>query len=176
MSHRILPLPLLALLVFAPAASAQTPPDFTAEFLEQFNTSMEKFIALAEAMPAERYTWSPGEGVMEVSRVYMHVAHYNYLYPSRTLGVPLPEGLDISTMEEVRPKTEALAALRASADYVRQAVSSISAEELAQRVELYGRDVPQWSVLFQLLAHMNEHLGQSIAYARMNEVVPPWSN
>jgi hypothetical protein len=35
--------------------------------------------------------------------------------------------------------------------------------------------VPRWAVMLQLVAHMNEHLGQSIAYARANDVVPPWS-
>jgi uncharacterized damage-inducible protein DinB len=40
---------------------------------------------------------------------------------------------------------------------------------------LYGRDVGEWAVLLQLVTHMNEHLGQSIAYARMNGVTPPWS-
>jgi len=47
--------------------------------------------------------------------------------------------------------------------------------QLASQTQLYGRNVQQWAVLLQLLAHMNEHLGQSIAYARMNGVVPPWS-
>ena len=46
---------------------------------------------------------------------------------------------------------------------------------LASDTRLYGRTVDRWAVLVQLVAHMNEHLGQSIAYARMNGVVPPWS-
>ena len=57
----------------------------------------------------------------------------------------------------------------------RQAVRQMPEAQLAQGTRLYGREVPQWSVLLQLVAHMNEHLGQSIAYARMNGVVPPWS-
>ena len=40
---------------------------------------------------------------------------------------------------------------------------------------LYGRRVAGWAVLFQLIAHMNEHVGQSVSYARMNGIVPPWS-
>ncbi len=51
----------------------------------------------------------------------------------------------------------------------------MTAEDLAEGTQLYGRDVAKWAVLVQLLAHMNEHVGQSIAYARMNGVVPPWS-
>ena len=47
--------------------------------------------------------------------------------------------------------------------------------DLTKMTRLYGRDVAQWAVLLQLVAHLNEHLGQSIAYARSNGVVPPWS-
>ena len=47
--------------------------------------------------------------------------------------------------------------------------------DLAAPTRLYGRDVASWSVLLQLVTHMNQHLGQEIAYARMNGVVPPWS-
>jgi uncharacterized damage-inducible protein DinB len=51
----------------------------------------------------------------------------------------------------------------------------MDAAALGEPTRLYGRELPRWGVLVQLVAHMNEHLGQSIAYARMNGVVPPWS-
>ena len=54
-------------------------------------------------------------------------------------------------------------------------LASLSDADLEATTRLYGRDVAQWAVLLQLVAHMNEHLGQSIAYARMNGVTPPWS-
>ncbi|MYA12137.1 MAG: hypothetical protein F4087_16605 [Gemmatimonadetes bacterium] len=68
-----------------------------------------------------------------------------------------------------------LEVLRASMDHVRTVVDGMSDEDMAAMVNLYGRDVAKWGVLFRLLAHMNEHLGQQIAYARSNRVVPPWS-
>ncbi len=60
-------------------------------------------------------------------------------------------------------------------DHVRGVVDGMSDADLAGPVELYGREVAGWAVLLQLITHMNEHLGQEIAYARMNGVVPPWS-
>jgi uncharacterized damage-inducible protein DinB len=78
-------------------------------------------------------------------------------------------------MESVRDKEQILAALRQSQEWVQGAVGAMTAEDLAEETQLYGRDVAKWAVLVQLLAHMNEHVGQSIAYARMNGVVPPWS-
>jgi uncharacterized damage-inducible protein DinB len=152
------------------------PAGFRQEFLGQFNTSMSKFVALAEAMPAEKYAWSPGPGVMSVAKVYAHVAHYNYRYPARSMGVALPAAVGLDTLEAVATKPQVLALLRQSGEFVRAAVNEMSESQLAAQTRLYGRDVQRWAVLFQLLAHMNEHLGQSIAYARMNGVVPPWSS
>ena len=168
-------LPLVLLLAAAEARAQATPPGFREEFLLQFDASMAKFIALAEAMPADRYAWSPGEGVMPVARVYAHVARYNYYYPATALGIAAPGGLDADSVEQRAAKADVVDLLRRSREHVRQAVAAMSDAQLAAPTRLYGRDVPQWSVLLQLVAHMNEHLGQSIAYARMNGVVPPWS-
>jgi len=149
--------------------------DVRDRMMGHFNTAMAKFIALAEAMPPETYTWSPGEGVMEVGQVYMHVAHYNYLYPSQSLGLSLPDGIEMDPMESVRDKAQVVAALQRSRDWVRDNVEAMSAQDLSAETQLYGQTVEKWAVLTQLVTHMSEHLGQSIAYARMNGVVPPWS-
>lgn len=165
----------LLLSAVATAAAQAPPPNFREEFLRQFDWSMSRFVRLAEAMPAERFAWSPGEGVMPVARVYAHVTRYNYYYPSCCLEVAAPEGRDGAATEEVAEKDAVVALLRASGEHVRSTLAAMSDEELAAPTVLYRREVPRWSVLLQLLAHMNEHLGQSIAYARMNGVVPPWS-
>lgn len=145
------------------------------ELMGQFNESMAKFIRLAEAMPADKFTWRPQADAMEVAHVYAHVAHYNYRYPSTAMGVAVPASLKLDTLEAIRDKAQIVQLLRSSADYVRKGIAAMPAEQLDRRTTLYGRSVPHWAVLVQLVAHMNEHLGQSIAYARSNNVVPPWS-
>ncbi len=154
-----------------------TPPNFLVEFEGQFGASASKLVALAEAMPASAYAWSPSEGVASVGRVYMHIARYNYMYPNENLGLDTPVSPAQYRVweDEVTDKAEIVAILKASMEYVSQVASSMRAEELASPTMLYGREVGSWAVLLQLITHMNEHLGQSIAYARMNEVVPPWS-
>src|SRR5688572_18566380 len=164
-----------ALAAQATSAASSTPPGFRAEILGQFESSMSKFVALARAMPAEKYSWAPGEGVMPVARVYGHVARYNYYYPASSMGVAAPVGLGLDSLEKMTRKADIVALLEASAAHVRTAVGQMSEAQLAKPTTLYGRTVPQWAVLLQLVAHMNEHLGQSIAYARSNGVVPPWS-
>lgn len=148
---------------------------FGAEILQQFEASTSKLAALAEAMPESAYGWSPDEGVMPVAQVYMHIARYNFMYPETSMGIPGPADIDQASMEEVRDKVQVLEILNRSIEHVRTLGAALSEEDLEERTTLYGRDVAKWAVLLQLVTHMNEHLGQSIAYARMNGVVPPWS-
>lgn len=167
---------LLGLVCAAPNLSAQSAPtDYRDEFLAHFQRGGMKMTQLADAMPESVYAWSPGEGVMSVARVYMHIARYNYLYLDGSLGMPAPDGVDWQNFESVTDKATIVAALTASIEHVKAHVAAMSEADLTRMTTLYGRDVPGWAVLFQLLSHMNEHVGQSIAYARMNGVVPPWS-
>ena len=169
-------LTLAAVAVLAMPARAQGTPGLGEELRGQFEGSAEKLVALAEAMPAESYSWQPMEGVYTVAAAYMHVARYNYMYPDMYLGVDAPAGVDYASLEErVTTKDEAVRVLAASMDHVRGIMDAMSDADLAKPAELYGREVKSWAVLLQLLTHMNEHLGQAIAYARMNRVVPPWS-
>jgi uncharacterized damage-inducible protein DinB len=167
--------PLFGPFVPATEASAQTSAEIRDVQLRHWESSMRRVMALANAMPARIYTWSPGEGVMEVGQVYMHIARYNYLYASENLGIPLPGGVVMDEMEAVRDKADVMTALQASTDWLRDQITAMTPGELAAETELYGRTVPSWAVLVQLETHLSEHLGQSIAYARMNGVVPPWS-
>lgn len=170
-------LPLLLLATLPAVAVAQgPPPDFKAEFLGQFDASAEKLVSLARAMPADAYDWRPMEGVASVADAYMHIARYNYYYPDTALGVDAPADVEYENLQGVvTEKERVVPILERSMEHVRSHVRQMTSEEMASMTRLYGRDVAQWSVLLQLLTHMNEHLGQQIAYARSNRVVPPWS-
>ena len=173
-AHSRLFLTVAALALAAPLSAQSATPDFREEWRGQFESSARKLVALAEAMPEDAYDWRPMEGVASVVEVYMHIARYNYMYPDQNMGVAASR--PYATLEEDPvTKGEAVEILSASLDHVRAVVDGMSDEELQRPTRLYGRDVANWAVLFQLVTHMNEHLGQSIAYARSNGVVPPWS-
>lgn len=159
------------------AEAQSSPPGFMEEFEGQFGASSQKLVALARAMPASSYDWSPGEGVASVASVYMHIARYNYMYPHENMGreSPVPPAEYARWEDEVTDKDEVVEILEASMRYVREVAGSMSGDDVDETTMLYGRSVGEWAVLLQLVTHMNEHLGQSIAYARMNGVVPPWS-
>ncbi len=176
MSSRLAAIVVLASLLIPGTTSAQEVPIATvrSELVGQFDASARKLVGLAEAMPAESYDWQPMEGVYTVARVYAHIARYNYMYPDQNMGIEAPVAYgDFET--ELTTRAEVTEALAASMDHVRTVIDGMSDARLAERTTLYGRDVAKWSVLLQLVTHMNEHLGQAIAYARMNGVAPPWS-
>jgi uncharacterized damage-inducible protein DinB len=174
--HRVIPVAFLISIGTTPV-SAQNLPDFRAEILGQFEASARRVVALAEAMPADTYDWEPMEGVASVGTVFMHIARYNLMYPEENLGVPGPfPASEYGDWENsVTEKAETVRLLSESMDWVRKVIGDMSDADLESSTVLYGRDVAKASVLLQLVTHMKEHLGQSIAYARMNGVVPPWS-
>ncbi len=158
-----------------PVAAQSTATDYRDEFMHHFRQSTRKILALAEAMPDELYMWSPGPGVLAVGQVYMHIARYNYFYPETALGIAAPSDIDVPNLESITDKAQVTKLLRQSVEHVQQHVSRMTTEDLTRTTTLYRRQIAGWAVLFQLLAHMNEHVGQSVSYARMNGVVPPWS-
>ncbi|MDH3733370.1 MAG: DinB family protein [Gemmatimonadota bacterium] len=145
------------------------------EMLGQFGNSSFKMDALSQAMPADLYDWAPQEGLMTVGVVYAHIARYNFMYLEENLGIPAPEGVDWQNLESLTDKDQIVAALKTSIDHVNAKVAALSEHDLNMTTPLYGREVSGWAVLVQLVAHMNEHVGQAVAYARMNDVTPPWS-
>ena len=167
---------LIIILTTASACRAQSATEtFRTEFLHQFDVSMGKVIALAEAVPAETYARRVVPAVQPLGQIFAHIAQYNYEYPARAMGIDPPAGIDRDTLERVREKAQVVALLRRSAEHVRTSVRRMPEAQLARTATLYGRRVPQWAVLLQLLAHMDDHLGQTIAYGRVSGVVPPWS-
>ncbi|MBO6576631.1 MAG: DinB family protein [Rhodothermales bacterium] len=155
-------------------ASGQT--DVRDRIMDHFNGSVGKMVRLSEAMPSELYSWAPSEGTMTVAEVYAHIARYNFMYLEENLGIPAPEGIDLDTMESETDKEVVRDLLLQSVEHVRKHVPAMTEEALAEETTLYGRAVSSWAVLMQLVAHMNEHVGQAVAYARFNGVVPPWSS
>ena len=145
------------------------------ELLGHFQGSSRKISELARVMPAEKFSWAPGEGVMQVGEVYMHIARYNFMYLDQNLGIAPPNGFDYADIESIRDKDRVREIHEMSVRHVMEQVGALTEAELAGETELYGRTVQGWAVLLQLVSHMNEHVGQSVSYARMNGIVPPWS-
>ena len=144
---------------------------FKAEFLDNLNEVEEKIMELAEATPAERYGWRPAPDVRSISEVYMHVVGGNY-FLSTFLGMEPPK-TNGDVEKKITKKADVVAELRRSFTHLRNAVAATS--DLEKPVRMLGKQTTHRGVLLTAISHLHEHLGQSVAYARMQGVVPPWS-
>ena len=169
---------LLLLALLSPLAAGEgeeNVSEFTRDFLGVYNFSADKLVSLAEEIPADKYSWRPAEGVRSVKEAVLHVAGANYFFAS-LLGTDIPEGVNPRGLEKsVESKEDAIAALKTSYDHARAAVKAVSPENFNQEIDFFGNKVTLRQVIMILGNHAEEHLGQMIAYARSNGVVPPWS-
>ena len=148
---------------------------FRTSLLKSFNEASGKILALAEAVPEEKYAWRPMEGVSSVREVLVHVAETNFTLGARLGGKP-QAGVDRKAVgESMKTKAAALAVTKRSMDYIREILGTVPAAELLPEVNVFGSKAPKLRVALLPVDHAHEHLGQLIAYARMNRVVPPWS-
>lgn len=149
-------------------------PGFFSDFLWQWNEVEKKLTGLAEAIPQEKYTWRPAEGVRSVSEVVAHVAGGNFYIPT-FIGEDPPAEFSPEMEKTVTDKTKLIKALSQSFEHFRQVILTKSDEDLNAPAELFGQKTTVRNAFFLLLSHTHEHLGQLIAYARSNDIVPPWS-
>lgn len=185
------PLALLAVFAAAPAAAqehgahgahdmqAMLPSSgLRAELIKDVESLERKYVALAEAMTQEQYAWRPADGVRSVSEVFTHVAGANFMIPGM-VGVKAehaPARFQSRDFEKtVTDKAEVVDALKLAFLHAKHAIAMTPDAELDTPVKMFGQDATKRQVLTLLVTHMHEHLGQSIAYARTNRVVPPWS-
>src|ERR1017187_6150037 len=72
-------------------------------------------------------------------------------------------------------KAKVMEALTASFAAVHRAIDSANNNSLSREITIFGTVTTTRGALIRLETHIAEHLGQAIAYARMNGIVPPWS-
>ncbi len=134
-----------------------------------------KILDLVKAVPEDKFSWRPEEGVRSISEVYLHIAGANYLFPSFA-GVKPPEGVDLKNLEKSTTDKAAITeAVKKSFAWLRESISKLSDEDLNKSTKMFGIETTYRNVYLVALTHMHEHLGQSIAYSRTVHVVPPWT-
>jgi len=165
----------LGLFLCAPALHAQKPPEGIWEGYDgEWTHVSQQLIALAEATPAEKFSWRPAKGVRSTSEVYMHIAIANFYLLSVT-GPKMPPNLTDESEEKITSKPEVIDWLKRSLEAVRVAHLAAKPSDLARRVHIQDRDATVDGIYLRIIVHANEHMGQLVAYARMTGVVPPWS-
>jgi len=152
------------------------------DLLLPFSDTESKVMALAKAVPQEKYAWRPAPGVRSFGEVMLHIIYGNQLLLNIATEDPSPEALQKQIADNAKneklpvSKERVLQLLAESFATVRKSLQEMRAGALGRDVKYFGRTTTQRAVLTVLDVHIAEHAGQAIAYARMNGIVPPWSN
>jgi uncharacterized damage-inducible protein DinB len=141
-----------------------------------------KIMGLAKAMPESAYEWSPGKGARSTREVLLHVAADNYFIPGAMgMAAPAETGItkEYKTAEAFEKKTmtrdAVIAELQKSFAFLKKSMSSVPDEKMDAPMDFFGRKSTGRAAWLTTVTHLHEHLGQLIAYARSNNVTPPWS-
>src|SRR5579859_8044743 len=161
----------MALALMATLAPAQAQPaGIQAAYAKDLGTLSDKFTGLARVMSG-KYDWKPGQGVRSVGDVFNLIVRENGLLAGVLSGTPntAAPSTPITDPEKLQE------ALKTSYANLQKAITALSDNDLQAPVKLFGKDMTKQGAVMLLLGDQHEHLGQSIAYARSNGVVPPWS-
>ena len=190
MKTRALAVALALTAVTAPAAIAKAPAaaaadagkghSFQNDFLGLLDHVQKQIIDLEGAVPQDKFKWRPAPGVRSVSEAYLHIAFANYGLTKVATGAapPADAGFDGNMQKwdtKTTDKAEIKKILEKSFDHVRTVVKALPDADLDKKVSFFGQEMTARQVLMIVFGHDNEHLGQEIAYARANNITPPWS-
>ncbi len=177
---------LIAAVVTARPAASQTMmnAESTAEvrrlFVDDLDSLQAKYLALANAIPEDKYSWRPAPGVRSIGEAFMHIASEYYVYTPMAYGLApspvvarTPDAL--AKFEKASTRADAMKHLNEGFAFVRAQLLSADISKLTGKAKLFGGERTLAETSMIMSADLHEHLGQLIAYARMNGIKPPWS-
>ena len=152
--------------------------EMKASYIADLKVMEDKFVGLANAMPADKYTWRPMDGVRSVSEVFMLAAMEGYGFIPRSFGgKPASLGTpdEVKKLQALTDKTQIIDHLKKGFAYAKDQLTAMDPATLTGKKTVMGNQMSASAAMFAIGGDLHEHLGQMIAYARMNHVVPPWS-
>ena len=159
------------------AATDHTAPsyDMKAQSLADLQAVQKKFVDLANAIPADKFTWRPSADSRSFAEVFLHVAGERYGILG-LMGATAPAGFDRKTFEKsTTDRAKIVDELNKSWEFAQKAINGMSNADFAKLLPKLGPQANAGDVVYILVADAHEHLGQLVAYARENGIVPPWT-
>lgn len=160
-----------------PSTADHTSPsyDMKGQALFDLAAVQKKFVDLANAVPADKMTWRPSAGSRSFAEVFLHVSGERYGILS-LMGATPPASYNRKTFEKsTTDKTKIIEDLNQSWDFAQKTIQGMSNAEFGKLLPKLGPQANAGDVVYILVADAHEHLGQSVAYARENGIVPPWT-
>lgn len=186
MKKTILATLILLLSLCSVAGAAPVPPqdnsdhtapsyDMKPQSLLDLQQVQKKMIALAEAVPADKYAWRPSKDSRSFAEVFLHVSGERYQILSM-MGAAAPADFNGKTYEQsTTDKARIVEELSKSWEFSKNAINGMTNADFAKPLPKLGPQANAGDVIYILVADAHEHLGQLIAYARVNGIVPPWT-
>lgn len=148
------------------------------QYLADLDTLHAKIVALATAIPADKYAWRPAPGVRSISEALMHVAGEWYYFAPMSVAAKAPADFGapreaLPRLEKIADKSLVLAELDKSWTHCKAQLSGVAPASLTGTYRPWNTTLPR--AAFGMTGDLHEHLGQLIAYARSVGVAPPWS-
>ena len=156
---------------------------FRGEYLWELEIVERQTLALAEAIPAERYEWRPDAKARSVSEVFVHVAAGNFMLLD-ILSVPAhgPEHFwdlvrhNDQLESSLRDQAHVIELLARSFRAATASVTDAGDAELDRPLHFFGEHTTVRRVYLRMLAHTHEHMGQMIGYLRSMGMNAPWKD
>jgi uncharacterized damage-inducible protein DinB len=149
--------------------------DLKAQAVLDLQQLQQKYTTLAQAIPQEKYSWRPAEGVRSINELFLHVAGAGFYFPTLK-GTPAAPGFTPKDFEKsTTEKAKVIEWLNKSFTYAIASVESMSNAQFAAPLPKLGPQANEGDVVYLMVVHAHEHLGQAIAYSRSVGVVPPWT-
>ena len=149
--------------------------DLKAQAVLDLQQLQQKYTTLAQAIPQEKYSWRPAEGVRSINELFLHVAGAGFYFPTLK-GTPAAPGFTPKDFEKsTTEKAKVIEWLNKSFTYAIASVESMSNAQFAGPLPKLGPQANEGDFVYLMVVHAHEHLGQAIAYSRSVGVVPPWT-
>ena len=160
---------------------AQGPVTSIAETVARpFSLIEGSFVALAEVMPSEKYSFKPSEGEFNNARTFAeqikHVACAHFAFFNEIEKKEPPAACHTGGPSSATSKAELLAYLRDSFAYGKTVLNTTTmANALEPVTGPYGGPSTRLGIMTLAVWHASDHYGQLVVYLRLNGIVPPAS-
>jgi len=146
------------------------------EFVVDWKISKQFTLDVANAMPAESYSFKPNADEMTFGEQMAHIAIANAFRFNQITGVALPFPIDLSKPMPSDKKT-VMPMLEQSFDYVLAVLPEITSEQLKRNWHIpswKGRTDPDGrAMILNMFVHTAHHRAQCDVYLRAKGIKPP---
>jgi len=166
-SHGIVGLVVLIPILLLAANPAAVPPDPAGEYFKPFAALSKLSVAVAQAMPPEKYSFRPHPDSMNFGELMSHIATTNYQFCAGLKDSAPP------AFPSVKDKSGIVKFLSDSFEYCSALISSLSTEQMDQTHDSPDGRLAGRELLLAMYVHVAHHRGQAEIYLRDNGVKPP---